>query len=113
VFAHGVTATPVSRWYGERLARASEPLAEERESGAEGLFRGEAADVPRITPEELRAWLAGPLPPIVLDVRTRGQYAQAEGQIPGSVRVLPDQVGDWAAHMDTSAKDRAVVAYCT
>jgi rhodanese-related sulfurtransferase len=54
--------------------------------------------------------LAGPNPPVVLDVRTRGQYAASPGRIPGSVRVLPDKVREWAA---TAKKDRAVVAYCT
>ena len=83
---------------------------EERESGVAGLFHEEATDVPRVTPAELEALLAGPKPPVVLDVRTRGQYAEADGQIPGSVRVLPDQVREWAAG---AAKDRAVVAYCT
>ena len=113
VFAHGVTATPASRWYAERVAQAPAAPAEERESSAAGLFEEEAADVPRISAEELRAWLAGPRPPIVLDVRTRGQYAVADGQIPGSVRVPPDKVREWAASAGATAKDRAVVAYCT
>jgi rhodanese-related sulfurtransferase len=47
---------------------------------------------------------------VVLDVRTRAQYDQDTGQIPGSVRVLPDQLQSWAA---TVSHDRTVVAYCT
>ena len=39
--------------------------------------------------------------------------AEAEGQIPGSLRVLPDQIREWAAQVDPSAKHRRVVAYCT
>jgi NhaP-type Na+/H+ or K+/H+ antiporter len=116
VLAHGVTATPASRWYGLRVARQSEAPPEERESEAAGLFRGEAADVPRVTPEELRALLASSRPPLVLDVRTRGQYAVADGQIPGSVRIPPDQVHEWAAHGASAGsleKDRVIVTYCT
>ena len=48
--------------------------------------------------------------PIVLDVRTRAQYEQDSSQIPGSVRVLPDQVAEWAAK---ESRARAIVAYCT
>jgi NhaP-type Na+/H+ or K+/H+ antiporter len=117
VLAHGVTATPASRWYAQRVAQAREAPVEERESGAAGLFVGEATEVPRVSPAELHAWLAGPQPPIVLDVRTRGQYAAAVGQIPGSVRVLPDQIRGWATTEPTTAaalgKARMVVAYCT
>ena len=67
-------------------------------------------EAPRITPEELAARLAGDHPPIVLDVRTRSQYDQDTGQIPGSVRVPPDQVEAWAAR---ESRARSVVAYCT
>lgn len=110
VVAHGVTATPVSTWYGRLVAHAHETAPEEREGTAAGLFEGEASDVPRITPQELAEQLAGPAPPIVLDVRARASYDGSTGQIPGSVRVLPDHVGDWVAqHKPT----RPVVAYCT
>jgi NhaP-type Na+/H+ or K+/H+ antiporter len=117
VLVHGVTATPAARWYGQRVAQATATPAEEREGDAAGLFRGEATDVPRISPVELQAMLRGPRPPVVLDVRARGQYAQADGQIPGSVRVPPDQVRDWvrewAAQAGPASKDQVVVAYCT
>ena len=112
VLLHGMTATPASRWYGERVAKAHDAPPEERESGLSGLFTGEAGDIPRVTPEALRAALDGPNPPLVLDVRTRGQYAETDGQIPGSVRVLPDQIREWVAQT-RPAKDRAIVAYCT
>ena len=118
VLAHGVTATPAARWYGERVAHAQKVPEEERESDAAGLFQGEAgaAAVPRVTPAELHTWLAGEKPPIVLDVRARGQYDAADGQIPGSVRVAPDQVREWAARViaeNPAVRDRLVVAYCT
>jgi sodium/hydrogen antiporter len=113
VLLHGVTATPAARWYGERVAHARDAPPEERESGASGLFKGEAEEIPRVTPAELHAMLAGPHPPLILDVRTRGQYTMSDEQIPGSARVLPDQVREWAARATPAEKDRMIVAYCT
>ena len=60
--------------------------------------------------EALSVQLSGPTPPVVLDVRSRAHYENDEGKIPGSIRVLPDQIEEWASH---AAKDRTVVAYCT
>ena len=57
VLVHGVSATPASRWYGQKIAQASVTMAEKRESDASGLFEGEASDIPRVSPEELRAML--------------------------------------------------------
>jgi NhaP-type Na+/H+ or K+/H+ antiporter len=110
VAMHGVSATPLSNWYGRRVALASVTLAEEREGTAVGLFQGDPTAVPRITPQALAEQLAGPHPPVVLDVRVRAQYDQDAYQIPGSVPVLPDQVEAWA---NTEPPRRAVVAYCT
>jgi NhaP-type Na+/H+ or K+/H+ antiporter len=110
VATHGISATPLSNWYGRRVAQASVTLAEEREGTAVGLFQADPTAVPRITPQALAEQLASPNPPIVLDVRARAQYDQDEHQIPGSVRVLPDQVEAWA---NTEPPQRAVVAYCT
>jgi NhaP-type Na+/H+ or K+/H+ antiporter len=108
VVLHGVSATPLSAWYGRRVA--AKTLLEERESSAVGLFRRDMSGTPRITPADLATLMEGPNPPIVIDVRTRSQYDDDPGQIPGSVRVLPDQVEAWAADQD---RKRAVVAYCT
>jgi NhaP-type Na+/H+ or K+/H+ antiporter len=108
VIAHGASATPLSAWYGRRVAQQT--LAEEREATATGLFQPDASEPPRITPEELAARLMDANPPIVLDVRTRSQYDQDAGQIPGSVRVPPDQIEAWAAK---ESRARSVVAYCT
>jgi NhaP-type Na+/H+ or K+/H+ antiporter len=110
VVLHGASATPLANWYGRRIAQARPTMAEERESTAVGLFQADAADAPRITPDELAALLAGPRPPVVLDVRTRAQYDDHPDQIPTSVRVLPDQLEEWTS---TAARDRLVVAYCT
>jgi hypothetical protein len=109
VVAHGASATPLSNWYGRRVAQATVTLPEEREGTAVGLFQADPTAVPRITPQALAEQLAGPHPPIVLDVRSRAHYDQDAHQIPGSVRVLPDQVEVWA-HTESP---RAVIAYCT
>lgn len=110
VVLHGTSATPLASWYGRRVA--SRTLAEEREGTASGLFRhdGQPASVPRISVDELAARLDGPEPPIVLDVRSRSSYDADGARIPGSVRVLPDQVALWA---EGRSRERPVVAYCT
>jgi NhaP-type Na+/H+ or K+/H+ antiporter len=110
VLAHGVTATPLSSLYARRVAAAQQTLAEERESSFVGLFEPDANEIQRISPEELAVQLAGENPPLVLDVRSRAHFESDAGQIPGSVRVLPDQIEDWAS---TAPKGRPMVAYCT
>jgi sodium/hydrogen antiporter len=106
VIAHGVSAGPVSTWYARTVAR--ETLPEEREASPSGLFAWEQEEVPRITVEELAERLRGSDPPVVVDVRTR---SSDDGPgIPGSVRVLPDHVSEWAVHQ---SHDRLLVTYCT
>jgi sodium/hydrogen antiporter len=113
VIAHGVTATPLSALYAHTVE--SKTLIEERKGNAAGLFGERGEDAPRISPTELAEQLAGARPPLVLDIRTRSQYRLDHTRIPGSIRVLPDDVGAWAAQrLATSAPDpRAIVAYCT
>ncbi len=50
-----------------------------------------------MTPQELAGLLDTPHPPLVLDVRTRSQYESdpTQIQIPGSVRILPDDIAQW------------------
>ncbi|MEO8430228.1 MAG: cation:proton antiporter [Acidobacteriota bacterium] len=111
VLLHGVTAMPLTTWYVRRIEAGT--LAEERVSTASDLLRvrrAEPADSTRIGPRELALRLAGPRPPLVLDVRSRSGYEKDPVGIPGSVRVLPDQVADWAADRK---KDQSIVAYCT
>ena len=107
VIIHGASATPVSMWYERRVDR--ETLAEERESTAAGLFGSGGPETIRIRPAELSRMLDGEDPPIILDVRSRSSYERESAQIPGSVRVLPDQVLRWASD---NTVDRPVVAYC-
>ncbi|HEX3721321.1 MAG TPA: cation:proton antiporter [Nitrolancea sp.] len=111
VLVHGVSATPLGAWYGRQLAEQT--LAEERETTAIGLFRGEAGgdQVPRISVDELARLLDSPDPPIVLDVRTHSQYAADGSRIPGSIRVAPDHLLEWIDNQEQ--RDRLIVAYCT
>jgi NhaP-type Na+/H+ or K+/H+ antiporter len=108
VAIHGASAGPVAVWYGKAAARES--LAEERESTVAGLLGESGGDVPAVTPEELFALLSKPGRPTVLDVRTRSSYERDGAKIPGSARVLPDQLADWAAEC---AADELVVSYCS
>lgn len=110
VIAHGSSATPLSAWYGQRVAQLQVTLAEEREGTVVGLFEPDASDTRRISVRELAARLAGADPPLVLDVRSRAHYENDPHQIPGSIRVLPDRVVEWAADQP---RTRSIVAYCT
>ncbi len=108
VVAHGSSATPLAGWYGRQVAQ--ETLAEERESTPGGLFGQNVESIPRVSPAALAAQLAGADPPVVLDVRSRSEYVRDDSRIPGSIRVLPDQITAWA---DQQIEHRPVVAYCT
>ena len=104
---HGASATPVSAWYGRRASR--EILEEEKEATVAGLFGQHAGEVPRVSVDELSELMSGTNPPVILDIRARASYDHNGSLIPGSVRVLPDQILEWAADLP---EDRMVVAYC-
>jgi sodium/hydrogen antiporter len=108
VVMHGVSATPLSAWYGRVVVK--ETLPEERESSAAGLLHETTDDVPRKTPQELTELLTSPHPPLIVDVRTRGAYRAEAVQIPGSVRVLPDRILEWAVDQP---RQQPIVAYCS
>lgn len=110
VMIHGASATPLSAWYGRKVVSSVQTLREERESTFVGLFEDDPDNIPFITPDELAAQLAGDQPPLVLDVRARNHYETDEGRIAGSIRVLPDLIGDWAVN---APKERLIVAYCS
>jgi len=111
VVAHGVSATPLSRRYGEAVMRATH---EEERDDAAGIFEGAASESIRVTPQELSEMLHSKDPPVVLDVRTRSQYEQDRTRIPGAVRVAPDEVDAWAREGSGSqVEGQRVVAYCT
>ena len=108
VFLHGATAMPATSWYGRRAA--NETLAEERESTVAGLFTHAETRAPRISVGDLGELVSDAIPPLILDVRSRSSYEQDESHIPHDVRVLPDQILEWAQGQD---RDRLIVAYCT
>jgi NhaP-type Na+/H+ or K+/H+ antiporter len=114
VLAHGASATPLSRRYGEAVMR--ETYQEERDN-AGGIFEGAASDSIRIKPDQLHRMLEGDDPPVVLDVRTRSQYEQDHARIPGAVRLAPDQVDEWARERQeeygSQVEGQRIVAYCT
>jgi sodium/hydrogen antiporter len=108
VVAHGVTATPFSSWYARKANQGT--LVEERASTAAELFIQSPDDVPRVTPAQLFDRLGEPHPPLILDVRSRSEYQRDGVRIPGSIRVLPDEVTEWAADR---LRDQPYVLYCT
>jgi NhaP-type Na+/H+ or K+/H+ antiporter len=107
VLLHGVTSSPVTELYARAVTRRT--LDEERVAATSELFRSAPAEVPRITVEQLAAELESPQPPLVLDVRSRSQHARDPSRIPGSIRVLPDEVTEWAR----ARQPGRVVLYCT
>jgi rhodanese-related sulfurtransferase len=67
-------------------------------------------EITRITVDEVRERLARGERLTIVDARSAEAWAKAETQIPGSVRVPPDDVAGHAEHVP---RDRAVVTYCT
>ncbi|HEU4793864.1 MAG TPA: rhodanese-like domain-containing protein, partial [Nitrolancea sp.] len=108
VIVHGASITPLGAWYGRRVAELT--LPEEREGTAAGFFGEHDGKVPRISPDELAVRMEDSNPPVILDVRSRSQFAADGARIPGSIRVRPDEVIEWATG---KSRDRLVVAYCT
>jgi NhaP-type Na+/H+ or K+/H+ antiporter len=111
VILHGITATPLTAAYARAVV--SRTLAEERLSSAHDLLRSgriALAGPPIMEVEDLLARLRSPKPPLILDVRSRSSHEKDPAGIPGSLRVPPDEVENWAAKQ---ARDRAIVAYCT
>ena len=53
--------------------------------------------------------MASPEPPMINDVRARASYEPDKAEIPGSIRVLPDEVLEWAADCPD---DKFMVAHC-
>ena len=67
-------------------------------------------EITRITVDEVRERLARGEPLAIVDARSAEAWAKAETQIPGFIRVPPDDV---AGPADDVPRDRAVVTYCT
>ena len=107
VIIHGAAATPFGAWDG--LKAAEEILDEEREATVAGLLGQHESEVPRISIDELAELMVNPEPPMIIDGRARASYELDKAEIPGSIRVLPDEVLEWVAYCPD---DKFVVAYC-
>ncbi len=64
----------------------------------------------RVTVDEVRRRIARGERPVMIDARSAAAWSEASSQVPGSIRVPPDQV---AEHLDEIPKGRPIVAYCT
>jgi rhodanese-related sulfurtransferase len=67
-------------------------------------------EVSRVTVDEVRTRLERGEPLVFVDARSAESWGKSESQIPGSVRVPPDDV---AAHADDVPRGQAVITYCT
>ncbi len=68
-----------------------------------------AADIPRISKEELRSMLGNP-EVVIIDVRTGGDWGKSKEKIRGAVREDPNKnAKSWA---DKYSKDKTIVLYC-
>ncbi len=68
------------------------------------------ANVSRITADEVRERLDRGEPLALVDASSQESWSKYETQIPGSIRVPPDEA---AAHLAEIPRDRPVVTYCT
>ena len=66
--------------------------------------------VQRITAQDLKRRMDTHEPLTLLDTRAPDVWKNSDVQIPGSIRVPPDEVGQ---HLADIPRDRLVVAYCT
>lgn len=67
-------------------------------------------NIARITPEDLKRRMDAHEPIALLDVRSPAAWNSSNVQIPGSVRVPPDEV---EKRLSEIPRDRLVVPYCT
>lgn len=106
---HGISATPLSAWYGHRVDAETHP--EERESRMDELLGAQTRhEVPTITAEELLDRLDADPPPVVLDVRSRSAWGSDPFTIPGAERVRSDSVASWANEHEPLG---LVVTFCS
>jgi hypothetical protein len=79
-------------------------------SFARVLLREHHMPVERISAADLKRRMDAHEPLAILDSRAPDAWKNSDVQIPGSIRVPPDQVEQ---HLDEIPRDRVVVAYCT
>ncbi len=108
VVLHGVSTTPVAAWYARRAAATTLPEAREGE-GVDALA-DQGTEVPRIDVKALAVELAGPRPPVVVDVRSPGAREADPRVIPTSVVVSPADVRE---HLETLPGPTRLAFWCT
>ena len=67
-----------------------------------------AAEVPRMTKDELKAMMGNP-ELVILDVRAKKDWKNSDSKIQGAIREDPDSVKSWSRKY---AKDKTFVLYC-
>jgi rhodanese-related sulfurtransferase len=67
-------------------------------------------DIPRITIEDLKRRMDAHEALAVLDSRAADAWKSSGSQVPGSIRVPPDEVDK---HLSEIPRNRLVVPYCT
>jgi rhodanese-related sulfurtransferase len=67
-------------------------------------------ELERITPSEADRMLVSGAPVVFIDARSAESWEKATAQIPGSLRVPPDEA---EAHLSRVPRDRMVITYCT
>jgi hypothetical protein len=73
------------------------------------ISEGFAADVPKMSKEELQAKLGNP-DVIIIDNRTDHDWTGSSSKIKGAVREDPGKILDW---IDKYPKDKTLVFYCS
>ncbi|HEY3138090.1 MAG TPA: rhodanese-like domain-containing protein [Blastocatellia bacterium] len=84
--------------------------ADVQEEKAENKTAAKAADVQRITVEELKEMIAKSLPVTIIDARSAGSYDSTTTKIKGAIRMT---TGEIPSHLKDLPHDREVVTYCT
>lgn len=67
-----------------------------------------AADVPRMTKDELKPMLGSP-DLVILDVRANQDWKDSDSKVKGAIREDPDSAKSWAGKY---AKDNTFALYC-
>ncbi len=67
-----------------------------------------AAEVPRMTKDELKSMLGNP-DLVIIDVRTQSDWKNSDFKIQGAIREDPDSVKSWAGKYP---KNKTLVLYC-
>ena len=74
------------------------------------LMESQLTEVPRVTVDEVKARLDRGEPIAFVDSRSAHAWSTSDVQIPGSVRVPPD---DAIKFLERVPKNRSVITYCT